>query len=253
MTDSLPLTGERTVPGIPHENYWFQRHVVAYRFALARCAGLSVMDAGCGEGYGAAMLSERASRVTGVELVPDVVAHARAAYPAERHPTVEFVEADLCRLPLPDGSFDSVVSFQVIEHLPDIGGYLDEIHRVLRPGGEFLCATPNRLTFTPDSATPVNPFHVKEFTAGELAECLGSRFRVKAVLGVHHGRRIRGLERMARRSIMDLQFAAPPERWPRWLRVAIAGVRPGDFTLKAADVDASLDLLAVAEKPRDPR
>lgn len=250
MTDSLPLTGERTVPGIPHENYWFQRHVVAYRFASARCAGLRVMDAGCGEGYGAAMLAERAAAVSGVELVADVVAHARAAYPAQSHAGLEFLQADLCRLPLPDASFDTVVSFQVIEHLPNVAGYLDEIRRVLRPGGEFLCATPNRLTFTPDSDTPVNPFHVKEFTAEELADCLSSRFRVKAVLGVHHGRRIRGLERMARRSIMDLQFAAPPEGWPRWLRVAIAGVRPGDFTLKAADVDASLDLLAVVEKPR---
>lgn len=248
MTDSLPLTGERTVPGIPHENYWFQRHVVAYRFAQARFADLSVMDAGCGEGYGAAMLAERAARVTGVELVRDVVAHARAAYPPARHPNLEFAEADLCRLPMPDATFDAVVSFQVIEHLPNIGGYLEEIHRVLRPGGEFLCATPNRLTFTPDSDTPVNPFHVKEFTAAELADQLGSRFRVKAVLGVHHGRRIRALERLARSPVTELQFAAPPQDWPRWLRSAIARVRPGDFTLKAADVDASLDLLAVVEK-----
>lgn len=248
MTDSLPLTGERTVPGIPHENYWFQRHVVAYRFAQARTAGLAVMDAGCGEGYGAAMLAERARGVTGVELVPDVVAHAQAAYPDARHPNLDFVEADLCRLPLPDASFDAVVSFQVIEHLPDIGGYLDEVHRVLRPGGEFLCATPNRLTFTPDSDTPVNPFHVKEFTAAELADCLGSRFRVKAVLGVHHGRRIRALERVARSPITELQFASPPDAWPRWLRTAVARVRPADFSLKAADVDASLDLLAVVEK-----
>lgn len=249
MTDSLPLTGERTVPGIPHENYWFQRHVVAYRFAQARCAGLSVMDAGCGEGYGAAMLADRAAAVTGVELVPDVVAHARAAYPGDAHPGLSFLEADLCRLPLPDASFDAVVSFQVIEHLPDIGRYLDEVHRVLKPGGEFLCATPNRLTFTPDSDTPVNPFHVKEFSPAELAECLASRFRVKAMLGVHHGRRIRALERLARSPITELQFAGAPRDWPRWLRVAVARVRPADFVLKAADVDASLDLLAVAEKP----
>lgn len=248
---SLPLTGERTVPGVPHENYWFQRHVVAYRFAAARCGDLAVMDAGCGEGYGAAMLTGRAARVTGVELVPEVVAHARAAYPPARHPTLEFVEADLCRLPLPDAAFDAVVSFQVIEHLPNIGGYLDEIRRVLKPGGEFLCATPNRLTFTPDSDTPVNPFHVKEFTAAELAQCLGSRFRVKAMLGVHHGRRIRALERLARRPVTELQFDAPPEDWPRRLRLAVAAVRPTDFTLKAADVDACLDLLAVVERPAE--
>jgi SAM-dependent methyltransferase len=241
----LPLTGERTVPGVAHENYWFQRHVAAYRFAVSRYADLHVMDAGCGEGYGAAMLAERARRVVGVELVKDVAAHARAAYPQ-----VEIVEADLCRLPLPDESFDAVVSFQVIEHLPNIGGYLDEIERVLRPGGEFLCATPNRLTFTPGSDTPVNPFHVKEFTAGELEECLGSRFRVKAMLGVHHGRRIRAVERLARRPITDLQFDRPPAEWPRWLSAVVGRVSPADFPLRAADIDESLDLLAVVEKPR---
>lgn len=242
---ALALTGERTVPGIAHENYWFQRHVVAYRFAQHRFADLEVMDAGCGEGYGVSMLAQRARRAVGVELVPEVVAHARRAYPH-----LEFIEADLCRLPVADASMDAVVSFQVIEHLPNIGGYLDEIARVLRPGGEFLCATPNRLTFTPDSDTPVNPFHIKEFTAAELQECLGSRFRVKTVLGVHHGRRIRALERVARRSIMDLQFAAPPDQWSPWLRKAIAAVRPQDFPLRAADIDASLDLLAIVERAR---
>lgn len=249
MSSSLPLTGERTVPGIAHENYWFQRHVVAYRLALARAAALDVMDAGCGEGYGAAMLAGRARRVAAVELVPDVVEHARAAYPPATHPNLEFVQADLCALPLPDASFDLVVSFQVIEHLPNIGGYLDEIRRVLRPGGEFLCATPNRLTFTPDSDVPVNPFHVKEFSAAELADCLDGRFRVKAILGVHHGRRIRALERVARRPITELQFAAPPDEWPRWLGAAIAAVRADDFPLRAADIDDSLDLVAVAARP----
>ena len=55
---SLVLTGERTLPGIPDENYWFQRHVVAYRLAAAAAGGRVVLDAGCGEGYGLAMLAD---------------------------------------------------------------------------------------------------------------------------------------------------------------------------------------------------
>lgn len=245
MTDpSLPLTGERTVPGVWYENYWYQRHVAAYRFARARLAGLRVLDAGCGEGYGTSMLAERAAEAVGVELVPEVVAHARRTYPH-----VEFVEAELGALPFEDASFDAVVSFQVIEHLWDVTGYLRELARVLRPGGQFLCATPNRLTFTPGSDTPRNPFHVEEFTAAELRDRLTGPFSVEAVLGVRHGRRLRLVEGLAQRSFPDLVLAAPPDAWPAWLRGAVRAVRPGDFPLRAERVDASLDLLAIARRP----
>ncbi len=166
MSDhTLPLTGERTVPGVAIENYWFARHVAAYRFAVGRSRGLRVVDSGCGEGYGTAMLAATARTALGVDRDGAVVAHARRAYPG-----VEFAEADLCRLPLPDAAFDAVVSLQVVEHLPDVGRCLAEAARVLRPGGELLCATPNRLTFSPGGA-PVNPFHVREYAPAELQTC----------------------------------------------------------------------------------
>jgi 2-polyprenyl-3-methyl-5-hydroxy-6-metoxy-1,4-benzoquinol methylase len=64
---SLPLTGERTVPGIPEENYWFRRHEVAYRFALPLVAGKRVLEVGCGEGYGTSLLASSASHVVGLD------------------------------------------------------------------------------------------------------------------------------------------------------------------------------------------
>ena len=63
----LPLTGERTVPGIAEENYWFRRHEVVYRDLLARCTGRTVLEAGCGEGYGADMIADVARRVIGLD------------------------------------------------------------------------------------------------------------------------------------------------------------------------------------------
>lgn len=246
----LPLTGERTVPDIDHENYWFARHVAAYEFVAQRCRGLRVLDAGCGEGYGTSLLSGQAACVVGVDLVPEVVVHARARYrDAVTSDRVRFLRADLGDLPLEDASVDAVASLQVIEHLPDIRRYLGEIARVLTPGGRFFCATPNRLTFTPDSVTPVNPFHVREFAPDELVEALGSRFRVEAVYGVHHGPRLRVIEIFARSGFADLVLDHPPERRPAWLRAAVRAVRPSDFLLRTSQTARSLDLLAVAANP----
>lgn len=241
----LPLTGERTLPGIPEENYWFTRHVAAYAFAVGRAGRRRILDAGCGEGYGTRLLADAAEHAEGVDGAPAVVQHATAAYPG-----VRFSHADLCELPHADGSFDLVVSLQVIEHLADIPGFVREMARVLRPGGELVCATPNRLTFTPGGTAPINPFHTREFTAAELRDTLSAAFTVRAVLGVHHGPRLRAVEALTRRAVPDLLLAATPDRWPRWLAALVTRVRPDDFRVRAAAVDASLDLLAVAETPR---
>ncbi len=244
---ALPLTGERTVPGVVHENYWFARHVAAYAYAARHCRGRRVLDAGAGEGYGTALLARAGARATGVDLAAEVVAHARAAYPG-----VPFLSADLCDLPLPDASVDVVVSLQVIEHLPDVGRYLAETARVLVPGGVFVCATPNRLTFTPGSDTPVNPFHVREFAPAELAAVLAGRFALAELLGVVHGPRLRAVERLARRPLPELVLARPPDQWPAWLTRTVATVRPRDFPLRRDGLERSLDLLAVARRRRHP-
>ena len=68
---SLPLTGERTVPGIAEENYWFRRHEVVYRALLSHCAGRDVLEAGAGEGYGADMIADVANKVTGLDCGAD--------------------------------------------------------------------------------------------------------------------------------------------------------------------------------------
>jgi SAM-dependent methyltransferase len=250
---ALVLTGERTLPGIPDETYWYERHVVAYELAAALVGELGapvVLDAGCGEGYGLRLLAEAgASRVVGVDLEPPVVAHVEATY-ASADPRIEAHVAELLAIPLADDEVDLTVSFQVIEHLHDIPGYLRSLRRVTRPGGTVTIATPNRLTFTPDSDVPVNPFHTREFTAAELREELTiAGFEVGRLLGVHHGPRLRRIEEEAGRSFTELLTATPPERWPRWLREVVHQVGASWFETRETDLDASLDLVAICRVP----
>ena len=82
-------------------------------------------------------------------------------------------------LPFDDGAFDAVVSFQVIEHVPSVDAYLAEVARVLRPGGTFLCATPDRVTRLFARQRPWNRWHLEEFTQAGLAAAVSRHLRVE--------------------------------------------------------------------------
>jgi SAM-dependent methyltransferase len=244
---TLPLTGERTVPGIPEENYWFRRHEAVYVALRDRCAGASVLEAGCGEGYGAGMLAEVAARVLALDLDPTTAAHV-----ARRYSGTGVARANLVALPVRDGSVDAVVSLQVIEHLWEQERFLRECSRVLRPGGTLMLSTPNRLTFSPGRDTPLNPFHTRELSAAELAGLVrDAGFADVEVHGLHHGPRLRSLDARHGGSIVDAQVAVAlgGGTWPASLLADVGSVTVEDFVLGSAEVDASLDLLVLATRP----
>ncbi|OBJ71406.1 class I SAM-dependent methyltransferase [Mycobacterium sp. 1274756.6] len=249
----LVLTGERTIPGLAEENYWFRRHEVAYQRLAPRCAGRDVLEAGCGEGYGADMIAAVARRVVGVDYDESTVAHVRA-----RYPRVEMLAGNLAALPLPDGAVDVVVNFQVIEHLWDQPGFIAECARVLRPGGLLMISTPNRITFSPGRDTPINPFHTRELNAAELAELLtDGGFALESMNGLFHGPRLRELDARHGGSIIDAQIAraVADAPWPAELAADVAAVTTADFDLVQAGtdpahpIDDSLDLIAIAVRP----
>jgi SAM-dependent methyltransferase len=236
----LTLTGERTLPGIAVENYWFRRHEVAYSALLPFCAGATVLDAGCGEGYGADRLAGVARYVVGLDYDAATVAHLARTYPR-----LGVVRANLAALPLATGSADVVASLQVIEHLWDQPAFLAECRRVLRPAGTLLLSTPNRLTFSPGNAA-ANPYHARELSPEELVELIESAgFEVTRLLGLRHGRRLRRLDRRYG-SFVDAQLAGPAATWHPTLRRDVAQVREADFELSREDLDGALDLVAVA-------
>jgi SAM-dependent methyltransferase len=239
--DPLPLTGERTAPGIPEENYWFQRHVVAYDYVGRFIQGARVLDAGCGEGYGTDRLATVAAETTGVDLEEPVIRRAAARYPRAR-----FDAANLVSLPYPDAAFDAVVSLQVIEHLHSPQEFLAECARVLTPDGVMILSTPNRLTFSPDGLR--NPFHTFEFAPDELRATIAQQFGSIEMAGAFHGPRLRLLEMMIRTPFPERLIGQPAPEWPGWLRAAVARVGAGDFVIKSGRLERSLDLIAIARR-----
>jgi len=241
----LPLTGERTVPGIDAENYWFRRHEAAYAHLLPIVGHRTVLEVGCGEGYGTALLGARARRIVGLDYDELTVAHARTAYP-----DVPFVCANLAALPIRSASVDVLASLQVIEHVWDHPQFVRECRRVTRPGGRLLITTPNRLTFSPGRDNPLNPFHTHEFTADELIGLLaGGGIVVEQMLGLHAGSRLHALDDRHGGSFVDAQLAAAPEHWSGELTVDVASVGIADFSVSAEHLDAALDLVLIGRRP----
>lgn len=158
------IVPDQTEPGI------VALHRKRYEFALPFCAGMDVLDLGCGVGYGTALLAEQARRAVGVDVDPETIAYARRRYAA---PNVEFREDDALALGVPDGSFDVVCSFETIEHVPDADAFVHEVRRVLRPGGAFLVSTPRAERTL---ARPTNPHHAVELSQADFEAVLRRHF-----------------------------------------------------------------------------
>lgn len=235
------------MPGIAEENYWFRRHEVVYRSLAQRCIDRIVLEAGSGEGYGANMIADVAATVVGLDYDLSAATHVSV-----RYPRVRMLRGNLAQLPFRDASVEVVVNFQVIEHLWDQGQFLSECFRVLTPGGALLISTPNRITFSPGRDTPLNPFHTRELDAEELTELLvDAGFTVQTMTGVHHGRALRMLDAKHGGSFIDAQIerSLAGEPWPRDLADDVASIGVSDFDIDPTDIDASLDLVAIALKP----
>ncbi|MDH3211718.1 MAG: class I SAM-dependent methyltransferase [Myxococcales bacterium] len=256
MSD-VTFTGERLHAGSGLFGLDLARHEVAYAIAREHAGGGWVLDLGCGSGYGTAALAAGGARVVGLDRVsPDA-----ASRPAGGH----FVTADLAGIPLARRRFKLVASFQVIEHLEDPGPYLAAIAELLEPDGVALLTTPNRLT-----SDGVNPYHVHEYQADELAERLREWFASVEMRGVGASERVRRILEQRSRRIRRIMRLDPlrlrerlPRPWIEWLfarfavlvrrRAATPGpsdaVTSRDFPVGPADDDC-LDLLAICRQPR---
>ena len=251
------FTGERLHAGDPRFALDLARHRAPYERARERLAGRRVLDLGCGSGHGSALLAGDAGLLVALDRIfPD---------PEPRRTRARFCRADLFSLPLRPGSFDAVLSFQVIEHLEDPGPYLRAIAALLAPGGQAWISTPNRAL-----SDGVNPYHVREYLADELCEVLRVHFEEVEMLGVgatHPVREVleersRRIRRVMRIDPLGLHRRLPQAWIERLFALGALLVRRGgapaeapppswrDFPIQPPDEATSLDWLAVCRKPR---
>src|ERR671932_2329188 len=182
----LHLTGERTLPDVPEENYWFRRHLAVYEWIAARAHGRRVVDLACGEGYGSAVLARTAASVVGVDANPEAFAHARAKY------TAEGLRFERTMVELWQGDVDCVVFLQTIEHIPDPDAMLARIRELVGPDGVAYVSTPNVLTLAPKGAERSgNPWHVREYRPQEYRALCERHFAEVDLLGLFHARVLR--------------------------------------------------------------
>jgi SAM-dependent methyltransferase len=234
----LELTGERTLPDVPAENYWFRRHLAVYEWIAERCAGMDVVDMACGEGYGTDVLARRAARVTGVDANPDAFEHARLKY---TRPGVRFVRDMVEMYSEP---CDAVVFLQTIEHVQDPKAVLGHLRSMLRPRGTAYVSTPNVLTLAPPGEERSgNPWHVREYRAGEYRELCESRFESVELLGLFHARKLRAHE-LAIRVGWDSLHPRLGVTKPFYDRF-VPAISASDFVLRPDHLDKALDFLAI--------
>jgi len=172
----------------------YLRSLAAYVFARGLAANKSILEIGCGAGYGVDYLSRFASSIIAIDTRKDAITFCQTKY---RKSNLDFLLANGTKLPFKDNSFDIVISFQVIEHIDpnQVLDYLSEIKRVLKEEGVFGVSTPNpKLRLLP-LQKPWNPEHKKEYKDKELQRLLNEVFEAPKIYGLCSSREILSIER----------------------------------------------------------
>lgn len=236
----LTLTGERTLPDVPAENYWFQRHLVVYEWIRARVGGARVIDMACGEGYGCEVLAKTAAVVVGVDANPEAHEHARLRYV---NPRIRFERALIEQYSEP---CDAIVFLQTVEHLRAPGSVLERFASMLTGKDPVAyISTPNVLSLADGKQHSGNPWHVREYTPDEFRVLCERHFGAVELHGVFPARRLAAH-----------QFAIDKLGWDvvhtklgitaDFYDIFLPSLTVEDFQLRHTDeLDRALDLVAV--------
>lgn len=249
-------TAERVNHKELSDNYVLQRSISAYLYAAQLVNG-KVLEIGTGSGYGIDYIAPHSEEFITLDKFQSDIDFSQ-------YSNVLFVQANVPPIPLEDNTFDFVVSFQVIEHIKDDITFVKEIHRVLKPGGQFIVSTPNiKTTLTR------NPWHIREYTKEELHKLLSTFFPSVETLGVYGNDKVmkyyehnkQSVQKILRWDIFDLQHKLPARLLQipydilnRWNRRKLLKENPLTKDITANDFyfdkvsDTALDLFYIAKK-----
>jgi 2-polyprenyl-3-methyl-5-hydroxy-6-metoxy-1,4-benzoquinol methylase len=168
----LEFTGERLIPDLNFSAAFYYEHMIRYLFAVHFAKGKTVLDVGCGEGYGSKLLFThgKAKKVFGIDIDPASIKHAKKQYGSS---SVQYAVDSAEKLStIKDNSIDLVVCFELIEHIEDQASCFKNIKRVLKKGGIMVVSTPNKYVY-PEG----NPFHLKELYPKQFRALVSSFFK----------------------------------------------------------------------------
>jgi SAM-dependent methyltransferase len=234
----LALTGERTLPDVPEENYWYRRHLAVYEWIARRVGGLRVLDMACGEGYGSDVLARAgAAAVVGVDANPEAHEHARLRYVRDN------LRFERTMIETYDESCDAIVFLQTIEHVQDPGGVLERFKTLVGPEGVAYVSTPNVLTLAPRGASRSgNPWHVREYTPREFEALCRTHFGTVALHGLFHARKLAVHEHALRLGWDSVHGRLGITR--RFYDRFTPAISARDFALRPAPLRRALDFVA---------
>lgn len=253
-------TTEITSDQIASDNPIHQRLFKAYVVAKDYVQG-NMLEVGCGEGRGIDTLLPKVTQYTAVDKIKPVIDDLQKKYPQGIFKSMNIPPLG----GLADNTYDSIVSFQVIEHIDADLLFLKEIHRVLKPGGIALLTTPNR-----SMSLSRNPWHVREYLPEELtrlAQKLFSSVEMKGITGndkvmAYYEENKKSVQRITRFDILKLQYRLPASflRLPyeilnRWNRnklqttdnALVKSIHHDDYIV-VDDATHALDLLLIVRK-----